>query len=138
MGVYCALRILFGFSDSMFMALCHNSNVTVHAFSSKHAQLVQKGFLSCSLFSSPVDIVVRSSHGDGVAISRTDGGFENFVKVHFFVVPSGIVRIRRTTFVLRRRTATMLRVSRHLHIVIYNNDVFIIGAVLIRTPRDLT
>ena len=32
----------------------------------------------------------------------------------------------------------MLRVSLHLHIVIDNNDVFIIGAVLIRTLRDLT
>ena len=33
---------------------------------------------------------------------------------------------------------SLLRVSLHLHIVIDNNDVFIIGAVLIRTLRDLT
>ena len=110
-GVYCALPILFGFSDSMFMALCHNSNVTVHASSSKHAKLVQKGFISYSLFSSPVDIVFRSPHGDGVARHFTEV-FENFAKVLFSCSIGNCSYSQNYTVVLRRRTATMLR-DRH-------------------------
>ena len=79
--------------------------------------------LICTLFtsSSPVDRSFVDQTELSFLISRTEV-FENFVKVHFGRSITNSSYPQNNTVVLRRRTATMFRVSCPYVITRHNND----------------